>query len=107
MLNYRCDYCDTYFDTPTVLRHKEHLGEFAREYTTEHCPICGGDSFSDATICPKCGEPMPAHSPLCPTCRSDLLRRFTAFADTLTAEEEEQLDDWLDGDSITNRRKWT
>ena len=49
---------------------------------------------------------MASGSTLCGSCRKDLLRRFTAFADTLTAEEEAQLDDWLDGDTITNRRNW-
>ena len=49
---------------------------------------------------------MPDRGRLCRACRGDLLRRFTAFADTLTAEEEDQLDDWLDGDTITNRRTW-
>ena len=33
---------------------------------------------------------------VCPVC----------FCDSLTAEEEEQLDDWMDGDSIKSRREW-
>jgi hypothetical protein len=34
---------------------------------------------------------------------SYLLRRIKE----LTAEEEEQLDDWLDGVSVTERKKWS
>ncbi len=106
MLAYRCDHCGTCFDHPVTLRHRELLGEFIREYTEEVCPICCGDSFSPGKPCPKCGEFMPEDEILCRACRRLLKARFTDFADTLTAEEEAQLDDWLDGDTITNRRSW-
>ena len=109
MVNYKCDYCGVYFDTPNVVHHSETLGDgWVRGYNEELCPICGSDSFQDATTCPQCEEPMLAHRQhLCDKCRTSLKERFTAFADELTAEEEQQIDDWMDGDSITNRRNWT
>ncbi len=104
---YQYNHCRVLFHAPTIQTHREQLGEFVREYTEEQCPICGCDSFETVSDCPKCGQSMASGSTLCGSCRQDLLRRFTAFADTLTAEEEAQLDDWLDGDTITNRRNWT
>ena len=41
------------------------------------------------------------------TYNTDFKKRLTEFADSLTAEEEQQVDDWMDGDTITNRRNWT
>jgi len=107
MIHYICDHCDTPFDEPVVVAHREDLGEFTREYFDGVCPICGCDSFSDADICPKCGDAKLTKEILCKRCRDELKQRFTDFADTLTAEEEQQLDDWLDGDTITNRRNWS
>ena len=84
-----CDVCGTtYPDTASV------------------CPICGCDSFSEADYCPKCDEPKLKADILCRCCRKNLLKRFTDFADKLTAEEEDQLDEWLDGTSIKERSKF-
>lgn len=109
MVNYKCDSCGAFFDKPTIVHHSETLGDgWKRGWIEEQCPICGCDSFQDAAQCPQCEEPMPAHcGVLCGKCRASLKERFTAFADELTAEEEQQIDDWMDGDSITNRRNWT
>ena len=107
MIRYRCDYCGAYFDEPLKIPYRETVGEFTREYVAEVCPVCFCDSLSHACDCPKCGEPMQAGARLCDDCRKSLLERLTEFADSLTAEEEEQLDDWMDGDTITNRRNWT
>lgn len=107
MIRYLCDYCGAYFDKPSKIHHRETVGEFTREYVDELCPFCGCDSLSHACDCPKCGKPMCAGARLCDDCRKSLLDRLTEFADGLTAEEEQQVDDWMDGDTITNRRNWT
>ena len=107
MIRYLCDHCGTPFDEPVTRHYTETLGEFTRPYTEAVCPICGCDSFSDADLCPKCGEAKLAEETLCKRCRDALHSRIIDFADTLTAEEEAQLDDWMDGDSITSRRNWT
>ena len=108
MIHYRCDYCGAYFDEPLKIPYRETVGEFTREYVDEVCPVCFCDnSLSHACDCPKCGEPMQEGARLCDDCRKSLLERLTEFADSLTAEEEQQLDDWMDGDTITNRRNWT
>ena len=107
MIRYICDYCGARFDRPEAVNYVEVNGDFKRRYTEYFCPICGEESCSEADACPKCGEAKLTTDTLCRDCRKDLLKRFSAFADDLTAEEEEQLDDWMDGDTITNRRNWT
>jgi len=107
MARYHCDYCGVYFDEPMTVTFREIVAERTMTYAEERCPVCGCSSFSGAKDCPKCGRPMPADDVLCDVCRADLKARVLAFADTLTAEEEEQLDGWLDGDTITSRRHWT
>lgn len=107
MIRYLCDYCGSYFDKPSKIHHRETVGEFTREYVDEVCPFCGCDSLSHACDCPKCGKHMYAGARLCDDCQKSLLERLTEFADGLTAEEEQQVDDWMDGDTITNRRNWT
>lgn len=103
MTRYLCETCGTVFDEPHRRTHHEHIGVIAYGFTEEACPICGGGIFTKADDCPKCGGLKLSREHLCRGCRADLARRFTAFADELTAEEEEQLDEWLDGSSITDR----
>lgn len=107
MINYICDFCGTPFEEPKTQTFTEWLGEFSRTYTEERCPICYGLSFSPADSCPKCNDPKLKEDLLCRQCRYELKTRFSAFADELTAEEEEQLDEWTGGDTIANRRNWT
>lgn len=108
MIRYICDHCGMPFGTPRMVQCRETLGDgITRTYTEAHCPSCGCDSLSDADPCPKCGDAKLAEEILCKRCRDELKARITAFADTLTAEEEQQFDDWMDGDTITNRRRWT
>lgn len=103
MIRYLCETCGTGFDEPHRHTVHETLAGFPSTYTEEACPICGGGIFTKADDCPKCGGLKLSREHLCRGCRAELARRFTAFADELTAEEEEQLDEWLDGSSITDR----
>lgn len=104
---YICDICKTAFDEPST--HRETVVEDGRirVVASPLCPVCGEPYFTAADLCPKCNAWKPRADRLCSGCRRDLIHRFTDFADTLTAEEETQLDDWLDGDSVTSRREWT
>ena len=106
MKRYLCNTCGTFFDEPHRYTLHEHIAGLPFTYNGESCPICSGALFTEADECPKCGDPKPARDTLCRPCRRSLLRRFTAFADCLTAEEEQQLDEWLDGSSITDRKRW-
>jgi len=106
MIHYICDHCDTPFDEPVVVAHRENLGEFTREYFDGVCPICGCDSFSDADLCPKCGEAKMATEILCKRCRDEFIKRIDDKFSDCTAEEEELFDELMDGDTITNRRNW-
>ena len=104
---YICEICSTPFDEPLTRRSQTIEDGRIMADVEVLCPICGSPHFQDADLCPKCREWKPRQDRLCHSCRADLLRRFAAFADSLTEEEEDQLDSWLDGDTITNRRKWT
>lgn len=105
---YLCEVCGTAFDRPLIQSERNGDGESSWEERFALCPICGSHDFQTAESCPmpNCNHFKKIHEILCSSCRKDLLRRFTDFADHLTAEEEQQLDDWLDGDTITNRRNW-
>lgn len=72
------------------------------------CPECGGSDIEEAVRCgnDSCIGMMRIRDYICADCRRDLLARVIDFFDTLTAEEEEQFDEWMDGNSITDRRKW-
>lgn len=107
MIHYQCNYCKVGFDEPITVTYKEHIGDnMTRLYREERCPICGCDSFEDAGECQLCGSITDAEEILCKRCKRNLKKRLIDFFDTLTAEEEEQFDAWMDGDTITNRREW-
>lgn len=104
---YICDVCGTAFDAPIPIQARNTDGERIWTETERICPICAtAERFNPADLC-QCSGWKPKGDILCTTCRAVLLRRFAAFADELTADEEEQLDAWLDGDTIKNRGKWT
>lgn len=107
MIRYICDHCGTPFDEPVTTRYRERIAEgIFREYTESHCPICGCEDFSPADLCPKCGEAKLEPEILCKRCRDELKSSILYFFDTLTAEEESQFDDWMEGDTITHRKDW-
>ncbi len=106
-MQYICNDCNHIFSVPEVERR-----DFDHAFGTERvvqqvCPECGGD-FEVADTCRnrKCSEAMHRGDILCADCRTDLKHRLIAFFDTLTAEEEAQFDLWMDGNSITDRKKW-
>jgi hypothetical protein len=97
---YICDICNTPFDRPGV------TVDLKDGYRSETCPICGEGSFSPADECPRCGEWKPVSRKLCHDCTVNLVSRFCDFADELTEDEEDALDELLDGNSVKDRRKW-
>ena len=107
MIRYQCNYCDVGFDVPLIVKYQEHLGEsMTRLYHEERCPICGCDSFREVGECQNCGGIAEGDDIMCKSCKRSLKRRVVEFFDTLTDVEEQQFDIWIDGDTITNRRKW-
>lgn len=96
MAGFICDNCGTAFDRPLHTRDDQDL-----------CPICGYPYYSPAVSC-TCGNPMKKGEALCQKCRSELLQKIVVFADYLTAEEEEQIDRWMEATgSITERSSWS
>lgn len=99
---YMCNVCDALFDVPAVKTDFFDTAYGYAPYVTESCPVCG-ESFSKAFSC-SCGGFKREGDIICCECREDLRARLNAFADDLTAEEEEQLDKWLEGHSIAERK---
>lgn len=96
---YKCTDCGNVFDEP----HK--MGRYIEaEYV---CPNCGSEYYEEAERCgnPTCYNYVFKGKIICKACQVELLNRFKAFADELTAAEEEQLDEWTSGLSITERGK--
>ena len=76
-------------------------------YSAPGCPQCGSTDFRELDVCPHCESQLKAkYAHLCKSCHAELLARIQNFFDTLTAEEEQQFDDWMDGNSITDRKTW-
>ena len=98
-----CQICDAYFDVPMVLEGADSTVVPGYRFREELCPVCGQPYIEGAAVCPACSGYMPEGNILCRACRKSLLSRLCAFADALTADEEAQVDAWMDGRSITER----
>lgn len=105
MIQFICEECGGIFVNPVTKEYKENLGEFIRTYKENTCPYCGSEDFSAADLC-QCGSAKREGTILCLSCQTWLKEKFAVFADALTADEEKQMDEWLDGCSITEREKW-
>lgn len=101
-----CQICGAYFDKPLVRSGTDPTVAPGYRYREELCPVCGQTYIEDAKLCPICGAYMPEGKILCSACRRSLLLRFQGFADGLREEEEDQLDEWLDGRSIKERSEF-
>lgn len=106
-----CEICGTYFDSPIIKEYTDMSVDPMASFKELLCPVCGNGSqyFEDAKECPVCGEYMPDNNSgniICAACRKSLLRRLNAFADDLREEEEDQIDEWLDGRSIKERSEF-
>lgn len=101
---YMCCECYRAFDEPDTKfeRVRTDLGD--EIYTTKMCPYCRGE-YAEADRC-TCGNVKFKGDVLCYDCRRVLAAKFALFMDGMTAEEAEQLDNWLDGNSVTDWRKF-
>lgn len=105
-MGYICDICGTPFDMPFRRTSRDVIDGHTMQTSEVLCPVCGSPDFGAADTCP-CGNAKHKEDILCRKCRKELLQKLNGFADFLSYEEEEQLDEWLDGESIRNRRNWT
>ena len=99
---FKCCTCLAVFEYPRINTEYVPTEHGYAPYKTIECPHCGG-SFEEADLC-RCGEYKFKDEKLCAHCREALLAKFVEFADGLTEEEEDQIDDWLDGRSIKERK---
>lgn len=95
---YICNECGEVFSAPA--RYQEPFSPEYGPYVYDICPRCGGEDIDVITVCPKCGGRKKETDRLCVNCKTSLIAKFRNFRDYLTAEEEDTLDDWLDGESI-------
>ena len=102
---FRCDVCGVVFDRPAVRTETNRDAQFVWQERFELCPVCGESHFSPVDKC-DCGRWKEQDAPLCSHCRKILLKKLYDFADYLSEAEEDQLDHWLDGNSIKDRREW-
>ena len=104
---YRCDDCGEVFNYPSAVKNGFSHPFGDEIFTEDGCPFCGSLELTSVVYC-DCGihlKPKSAH--LCKPCRIKLLGKVRSFFGTLTIEEEAQFDDWMDGNSITDRDFWT
>ena len=95
-----CPNCNSVFTHPIVIPNGDQ-SEVGYS-PTQYCPVCSEESyFEEMDKCPKCGEYKKPNDRLCTNCTTTLKFKFRNFIDFLTAEEEEMLDDMLDGRSVT------
>lgn len=92
---YLCNVCGTVFEK-TVHQYGvclEHFGYPCRE-EFDVCPQCGSDDIDTGAPCIACGAFVRMHERdegFCPACALRIVKRFTAFVDTLSEEEKELL----------------
>ena len=101
---YYCELCGTFFDKPHIRTYQDPTVDPRAEFQEVVCPVCLEPHIEVAAFCPACDQPMPVGPGLWESCRMSLKRRVTEFFDTLTAEEEQQFDAWMEGSSITEMR---
>ena len=101
---YYCELCGTFFDKPHIRTYQDPTVDPRAEFQEVVCPVCLEPHIEEAAFCPACDQPMPVGPVLCESCRMSLKRRVTEVFGTLTAEEGQQSDAWMEGSSITERR---
>ena len=107
---YICSHCDIPYDAPLAVRETEDLSGEGHYFTRTDflCPLCGypADLANDLADLCDCSEWKSKFRPTCAACHKKLLELFNAFADELTAGQEQDLDDLLDGVSVADRKKF-
>jgi len=99
-----CNSCGHTFESaPYIPPHKRREYDPVLEYG---CPHCGSADIDEADEFPKCRNFMKKSDRLCVVFRTVLLARFKNFIGGLLPQEQDQLDDWIEGESVTNCEGW-
>lgn len=110
MSNYICLDCRSTFEEPVAVQSDTYphdpYGPLIPD-TSYLCPFCRSDLYLPAKECPGCNTDIPVEDALCFNCRKALLQKVNQFFDALTPHEIAQFDEWMDGNSIEDRRWWT
>ena len=108
MERWQCELCGGVFEQPLTRRETCTDGDGRRQIVTALlCPLCGLESrLERVELCPGCGGWKREKEELCDICRRGLKQKFCDFCDELSPEEEDTLDDWLDGRSLRWRERF-
>ena len=103
-----CNDCGTTFSDPKRVQDGFPHAFGVERYTENVCPQCESGNYEPGVPCgnPSCALPMRPTDHICTACRRVLHRNICKFFDGLTAAEEEQFNDWMDGDVIQSRKGW-
>lgn len=104
---YLCARCGAHFEHPFFDEYIDQTVDCKAKFREPLCPYCSDPVIDEANSCPGCDGFKFRDEILCKDCRASLLEHVRAFADELTAEQEEQFNDWMDGDVIENRGRWS
>lgn len=107
---YLCDRCGAHFEHPFFDEYIDQTVDCKAKFREPLCPYCSDPVIDEANSCPGCDGFKFKNETLCKKCRKELLDRINNFFDELVKEfpeAEPQFDDWMDGDVIENRRKWS
>ena len=103
MIAYICPQCAGRYEEPRTVRETEDLDGEGHVYTQVRlvCPVCGFPADLENDRADRCdcaaGNWKRADETCCAACKEDLRRRYTAFAEELTAGQAEALYEALDG----------
>ena len=109
-MSFYCNGCKNIFSEPARKSDWFHHKYGVSKRTTLACPFCESTEIEEAVPCgtPRCNTGfMHRGERICLDCRRDLLFRVCAFFGELSDEEIAVFDNWMDGNSITDRGCWT
>lgn len=91
---FKCDACDTLFDTPVYLTVTDEFGE----YTLGCCPSCKSDEVYRTVQCYVCKKynANDNQGGICDKCLIDLQRKLERLIeDNFTVEQGEYINEYL------------
>ena len=96
---YKCGRCGYVFTEPSMECDKQ------TGYGCERCPNCGCDEIYKVNCC-RCGEVKAEGEILCDDCRAVLAATMRMVLGTMSKEELDQIDEWMDGESVHDFKEW-
>ena len=106
---YICNDCRSIFTHPLMVQNGFYHEHGCETWDEPACPVCSSDNIDQAVPCANPTDninAMRSGDTLCSSCRAALKDKVLAFTASLTEPELQQLDEWLDGNSIRDCKFW-